>query len=185
MHSTKKQKVVSFYGKATPRPTVLLDKDHEPIRNRVDAPEPITGALLGAATTCHTPCFAAHLPIFTTKLCLTSEWAKAVPESRGGARPVFRNAPRPCLTAFGALVRRVNSDHLVHRSLWGTGSAVWLLGHLYLLNCPQVEVLVPVLGARQAKGAARGRYAHLLRFRDKVFAARCKDSGAEGVEHTF
>lgn len=141
MHSTKKQKVVSFYGKATPRPTVLLDKDNEPIRNRVDAPEPITGALLGAATTCHTPCFAAHLPFFTTKLCLTSEWAKAVPESRGGARPVFRNAPRPCLTAFGALVSRLKSDYPVHGSLWGTASAVWLLGHLYLLRNPAVEVL--------------------------------------------
>lgn len=47
MYSSKKQKVVSFYGRATPRPTLLLDKDHEPIKNRVDAPEPITGALIG------------------------------------------------------------------------------------------------------------------------------------------
>ena len=47
MHSAKKQKVASFYSKSLPRPTVLLDDDNKPVRDRVDAPEPVTGALLG------------------------------------------------------------------------------------------------------------------------------------------
>lgn len=47
MHSAKKQKVTSFYSKSLPRPTVLLDKDDNPVRDRVDAPQPVTGALLG------------------------------------------------------------------------------------------------------------------------------------------
>ena len=47
MHSAKKQKVASFYSKSLPRPTVLLDNDDKPVRDRVDAPEPVTGALLG------------------------------------------------------------------------------------------------------------------------------------------
>lgn len=52
MHSAKKQKVASFYSKSLPRPTVLLDQDDNPIRDRVDAPEPVTGALLGKQITC-------------------------------------------------------------------------------------------------------------------------------------
>lgn len=47
MHSAKKQKVASFYSKSLPRPTVLLDDENKPVRDRVDAPEPVTGALLG------------------------------------------------------------------------------------------------------------------------------------------
>lgn len=47
MHSAKKQKVASFYSKSLPRPTVLLDKENKPVRDRVDAPEPVTGPLLG------------------------------------------------------------------------------------------------------------------------------------------
>ena len=47
MHSAKKQKVASFYSKSLPRPHVLLDKEGNAVRDRVDAPEPVTGALLG------------------------------------------------------------------------------------------------------------------------------------------
>ena len=47
MHSAKKQKVASFYSKSLPRPTVLLDNENKPVRDRVDAPEPVTGPLLG------------------------------------------------------------------------------------------------------------------------------------------
>ncbi|DBA78417.1 TPA: hypothetical protein ACH3X2_007913 [Trebouxia sp. C0005] len=79
MHSAKKQKVASFYSKSLPRPTVLLDQDGDPIRDRVDAPEPVTGALL--------------------------EWAKHAPMNKGGAKPVFKGAPSACLTAFGAMVQ--------------------------------------------------------------------------------
>ena len=49
MHSAKKQKVSSFYSKSLPRPTLLLDDDNNPVKNRVDAPPPVTGALLGTA----------------------------------------------------------------------------------------------------------------------------------------
>lgn len=47
MHSAKKQKVATFYSKSLPRPTILLDSDNKPVRDRVNAPEPVTGALLG------------------------------------------------------------------------------------------------------------------------------------------
>ena len=47
MQSAKKQKVASFYSKSLPRPTVLLDEHGNAIRDRVDAPQPVTGALLG------------------------------------------------------------------------------------------------------------------------------------------
>ncbi|DBB00824.1 TPA: hypothetical protein ACH3X1_000752 [Trebouxia sp. C0004] len=75
MHSAKKQKVASFYSKSLPRPTVLLDQDDNPIRDRVDAPEPVT------------------------------EWAKHAPMNKGGSKPVFKGAPSACLTAFGAMVQ--------------------------------------------------------------------------------
>ena len=52
MHSAKKQKVTSFYSKSLPRPIVLLDSEDKPIRDRVDAPEPVTGALLGNHCIC-------------------------------------------------------------------------------------------------------------------------------------
>ena len=47
MHSAKKQKVSSFYSKSLPRPTVVLDSANNPVKDRVDPPEPVTGALLG------------------------------------------------------------------------------------------------------------------------------------------
>ena len=52
MHSAKKQKVASFYSKSLPRPTVLLDSEDKPVRDRIDAPEPVTGALLGMYVVC-------------------------------------------------------------------------------------------------------------------------------------
>ncbi|KAL0046964.1 hypothetical protein WJX82_003155 [Trebouxia sp. C0006] len=79
MHSAKKQKVASFYSRSLPRPTLLLDQDDNPIKDRVDAPGPVTGALL--------------------------EWAKHAPMNKGGSKPVFKGAPSACLTAFGALVQ--------------------------------------------------------------------------------
>lgn len=158
MHSSKKQKVVSFYGKATPRPTVLLDKNHEPVRDRVDAPEPVTGALIGIApgrlqdTLSCNKLFEVCLP--------ASEWAKAVPESRGGARPVFKNAPRACLTAFGALVSRtsaywyrlrcsnlISNDHCCNR------------GRRFTFN---VTMHATCTGTTETQGTATRRYAQLL-----------------------
>ena len=60
MHSAKKQKVASFYSKSLPRPTVLLDADDNPIKDRVDAPQPVTGALLGKRAAC-TPFIVANM----------------------------------------------------------------------------------------------------------------------------
>ena len=100
MHSAKKQKVASFYSKSLPRPTVLLDNENQPIRDRVDAPEPVTAALLGKLGS---KCRAGINSLANLEL-LTAEWAKHAPMNKGGSKPVFKGAPSACLTAFGALV---------------------------------------------------------------------------------
>lgn len=100
MHSAKKQKVASFYSKSLPRPTVLLDNENKPIRDRVDPPEPVTAALLGKHVT---KCRPGVKNLAELEL-LTTEWAKHAPMNKGGSKPVFKGAPSACLTAFGAMV---------------------------------------------------------------------------------
>ncbi len=106
MHSAKKQKVASFYSKSLPRPTVLLDKDDNPVKDRVDAPQPVTAALLGKKASL-VQSLAQHEETSTETQqpqFVSAEWAKHAPANKGGAKPVYKGTPSACLTAFGAMV---------------------------------------------------------------------------------